>query len=177
MLRLILKVFIVLFFYQLPALSKDYDEILIKGNERISDDTILVFADIPTEKFLDENLLDSILKKIYDSGFFSDVIVKINGGDLIIQVKENPIIQTLFINGIKTKKIKEKIDSVIVLKDRSSFNITLVKNDEVAILNLLKEMGYYFSTLTSSIEELKDNKVNLNYNIVLGDNFKNFFFR
>ena len=90
MLRLILKVFIVLFFYQLPALSKDYDEILIKGNERISDDTILVFADIPTEKFLDENLLDSILKKIYDSGFFNDVIVKINGGDLIIQVKENP---------------------------------------------------------------------------------------
>jgi outer membrane protein insertion porin family len=172
MLRLILKVFIVLFFYQLPALSKDYDEILIKGNERISDDTILVFADIPTEKFLDENLLDSILKKIYDSGFFNDVIVKINGGDLIIQVKENPIIQTLFINGIKTKKIKEKIDSIIVLKDRSSFNITLVRNDEVAILNLLKEMGYYFSTLTSSIEELKDNKVNLNYNIVLGDKAK-----
>ena len=42
----------------------------------------------------------------------------------------------------------------------------------MAILNLLKEMGYYFSTLTSSIEELNNNKVNLNYNIILGNKAK-----
>ena len=47
-------------------------------------------------------------------------------------------------------------------------NIISVKNDEVAILNLLKEMGYYFSNLTSSIEDLENNKINLNYNIELG---------
>jgi len=172
MLRLILKVIVILFFYQLPSLSKDYNNIVIKGNERISDATILVFADIPIKKYADESVLNSILKKLYDSGFFKDVIVKIEADNLLIDVKENPVIQTVFIEGVKAKKIKEKIDSVLVLKDRSAFNITLVKNDEVAILNLLKEMGYYFSTLTSSVEQLSNNKINLNYNIILGDKAK-----
>jgi outer membrane protein insertion porin family len=172
MLRFILKFFVIFILYQSPALSKDYNNILITGNERISNDTILVFADIPTKKFLDDDLLNFILKNIYGSGFFNDVIVKIEGDNLLIQVKENPIIETIFIKGIKAKKIEEKINSILTLKDRSSFNIISVKNDEVAILNLLKEMGYYFSTLTSSIEELNNNKVNLNYNIILGNKAK-----
>ncbi len=172
MLKLFFKIFILFIIYQLPVLSNDYNNVLIKGNERISNDTILVFADIPSKKFLDDNSLDTILKNIYDSGFFNDVTVKIKANNLLIQVIENPIIQTVFIEGIKAKKIREKINSVLVLKDRSSFDIILVKNDEISILNALKEMGYYFATLTSSIDELKDNKVNLNYSIVLGNKAK-----
>ena len=172
MLKLFIKLFVIVFLFNLPVLSKDYNNIIISGNDRISNDTILVFADIPENKPLDDDLLNSILKNIYSSGFFSDVNVKIEGDDLLIFVIENPIIQTVFLNGIKANKIKEKVNEVLLLKDRSSFNIYSVKKDEVAILNLLKDMGYYFSELNSSIEQLENNKVNLNYNIILGDKAK-----
>ena len=172
MLRLILKIVLFLCFYFPPTLSENYNNILITGNERISDETIKVFSDIPTEKFLDENSLNSILKNLYDSNFFDDVVVKIEDRNLIIEVSENPIIQSVFIRGIKAKKIEEKISSILLLKNRSSLNINSVKNDEIAILNFLKNSGYYFSTLISSIEELNDNKVNLIYSIVLGDKAK-----
>jgi len=172
MLRIILKFFVIFFLFNLPVLSKDYNNIIISGNDRISNDTILIFADIPVVKFLNNNSINSILKNIYDSGFFNDVNVKIEGDNLLIQVNENPIIQTVFINGIKAKKIKERVNDILLLKDRSSFNISLVKKDEVSILNLLKEMGYYFSDLTSSIEELENNKINLNYNVELGGKAK-----
>ena len=172
MLRFFLKFFIIIIFFQLPVFSKNYNNILIEGNERISFETIIIFANIPPNKSLNDNLLNSILKNIYNSGFFKDVIVKIENDDLLIKVKENPLIQTVFINGIKAKKIKDKINDVLSLKDRSSFDIILVKNDEVAILNLLKDMGYYFSTINSSIEELSNNKVNLNYDIFLGNKAK-----
>jgi len=172
MLKLILKTLAIICFYFLPALSENYNNILIKGNERISDKTIIVFSEIPSKKFLDEASLNSILKNLYNSNFFNDVIVKIEDQNLIIEVNENPIIQTVFIEGIPAKKIEEKIVSILLLKNRSSFNINFVKNDEIAILNLLKDMGYYFSTLISSIEELNDNKINLTYSIVLGDKAK-----
>ena len=168
MFRIILKFFVIFFLFHLPVLSKDYNNIIITGNDRISNDTILIFADIPEVKFLNDNSINSILKNIYDSGFFNDVNIKIEGDNLLIKVNENPIIQTVFINGIKAKKIKEKVNDILLLKDRSSFNISLVKKDEISILNLLKEMGYYFSNLTSSIEDLENNKINLNYNIELG---------
>ena len=172
MLRFIFKIIVIFSIFQLQALSEDYKNILINGNERISDETILIFSEIPPKKFLDESSLNSILKKLYNSGFFNDVVVKIINNNLIIDVIENPIIQTVFIEGIKSKKLEKKINEVLSLKDRSSFNINKVKKDEISIINLLKESGYYFSTLTSSIENLKKNKVNLTYNITLGKKAK-----
>ena len=152
--------------------SKNYEKIIISGNERISNDTIFVFSEIIKDQSLDENSLNNILKKLYNSGFFRDVKVKIENNNLIIDVIENPIIQTVFIEGIKKKKTEESLYEILSLKDRSSYNLSLVKKDERAILNLLKEDGYYFANITSSFQDLGDNKIDLLYEIELGKKAK-----
>tara|TARA_B110000114_G_scaffold156461_1_gene170355 strand:- start:952 stop:1296 length:345 start_codon:yes stop_codon:yes gene_type:complete len=86
--------------------SKNYNKIIINGNERISNETILVFSEISEDKSLDENSINDILKKLYKSGFFKDVTIKIQNNNLIIEVFENPIIQSVFIDGLKEKKLK-----------------------------------------------------------------------
>ena len=60
--------------------------IIINGNERISNETILVFSEITDNKSLDENSINEILKKLYNSGFFKDVAVKIENNNLVINV-------------------------------------------------------------------------------------------
>ena len=172
MLKLFFKILTLFFFLILPLESKNYNNILINGNIRISDETIIVFSEIPELKDLDESAINSILKKLYKSGFFEDVVVKIENENLIIEVKENPIIQTIFIEGIKTKKLKESINKILILKNRSSFNKTFVKQDEITILNFLKNEGYYFSNVSSSSEDLGDNKIDLIYKIDLGEKAK-----
>ena len=152
--------------------SKNYEKIIINGNERISNETILVFSEVNNDLSLDENSINNLLKKLYDSGFFKDVSVKIENNNLIINVIENPIIQTVFIEGIKRKETEESLYEILSLKDRSSFNLSLVKKDENAILNFLKEQGYYFTNIISSYQDLGDNKVDLLYKIELGDKAK-----
>ena len=152
--------------------SKNYENIIINGNERISNETILVFSEISEDKSLDENSINNILKKIYKSGFFKDVSVEIKNNNLTISVLENPIIQTVFINGIKRKKTEDSLYEILSLKNRSSYNSVLVKKDENTILNYLKEMGFYFSTITSSFQDLGDNKIDLYYEIELGNKAK-----
>jgi outer membrane protein insertion porin family len=159
-------------FFAFSAYSKNYERVIVNGNERISNETILVFSEIQDDKFLDENSINEILKKLYKSGFFKDVIVKIENNDLIISVLENPIIQTVFIEGIKKKKLKESLYEVLSLKNRSSYNSSLIKKDEVAILNSLKENGYYFSNIESSYQDLGGNKIDLLYKIDLGEKSK-----
>ena len=85
---------------------------------------------------------------------------------------ENPIIQTVFIEGIKRKKTEESLYEILSLKNRSSYNSTLIKKDEVAILSFLKDDGYYFSKVTSSYQDLGDNKIDLLYQIELGEKSK-----
>ena len=107
MFRFLLQFIIFCFFLNISVHSKNYKEIIINGNERISNETVLVFSEIPDNKSLDENSINQILKKLYQSGFFKDVAVKIENMNLIIDVIENPIIQTVFIEGIKRKKYNE----------------------------------------------------------------------
>jgi outer membrane protein insertion porin family len=152
--------------------SKNYNKIIINGNERISNETILVFSEISEDKSLDENSINDILKKLYKSGFFKDVTIKIQNNNLIIEVFENPIIQSVFIDGIKRKKTEESLYEILSLKDRSSYNLVLIKKDETAIQNYLKDSGYYFSNITSFYKDLGDNKIDLYYNIELGQKAK-----
>jgi len=152
--------------------SKNYNKIIINGNERISNETILVFSEISEDKSLDENSINDILKKLYRSGFFKDVSVQIQNDNLTINVLENPIIQTVYINGIKRKKTEESLYEILSLKNRSSYNSILTNNDENAILNYLKDQGFYFSTVTSFYQDLGDNKIDLYYDIELGNKAK-----
>ena len=168
MLKFILKSFVIIFFLIYPAHSQIFDNVLVNGNERVSKETIIIFSELPEEKFLDENSINAILKRLYKSGFFKDVAIKIENKNLIIRVIENPIIQTVFIEGIKRKKTEESLKKILSLRDRSSFNSSSVKNDEINILNFLKNEGYYFSTISTSIRELNKNKVDLFYKIDLG---------
>lgn len=64
----------------------------------------MVFSEISEDQSLNENSINNILKKLYKSGYFKDVSVKIENNNLIIDVLENPVIQTVYINGIKRKK-------------------------------------------------------------------------
>ncbi|MDA7697605.1 outer membrane protein assembly factor BamA [Candidatus Pelagibacter sp.] len=160
------------FFLTFSSYSKNYEKIIVNGNERISNETILLFSEIQYNKTLDENSINEILKKLYKSGFFKDVTVKIENNILTIEVLENPIIQTVFIEGIKRKKTEESLYEILSLKNRSSYNSALVKKDESAILNFLKANGYYFSKVTSSYEDLGNNKIDLLYQIDLGEKSK-----
>jgi len=159
-------------FLTFSTYSKNYEKIIVNGNERISIETILVFSEITDNKSLDENSVNEILKRLYNSGFFKDVSVKIENNSLVINVLENPIIQTVFIEGIKRKKTEESLYEVLSLKNRSSYNSFLIKKDEVAILKYLKDDGYYFSSITSSYQDLGDNKIDLFYKINLGEKSK-----
>ena len=50
-----LKSFLIFCLLTLPALSKNYNDIIINGNKRISNETIKVFSGIKDNEILDEN--------------------------------------------------------------------------------------------------------------------------
>ena len=146
--------------------------IKISGNERISDDTIKMFSRVEVGQIASETRLNEILKDIYDSSFFKDVSVELKTNTLIINVEENPIIENIKYDGVNAKKIISEIISTRNLKPRSSYSDYLFKNDKKNILEILKNRGYYFSKVETFVEELSDNKVNLNFEIYLGEKSK-----
>ena len=167
----ILNITLILFLFK-SAYSEIINEIKIYGNDRISKETILMFSDIKLKENLDSENLNKILKNLYNTNFFKDVSLKIQNNILLINVIENPIIQSIKYEGIKAKKIKDLISNNTNLKSRSSYDEFILNKDKERIQSLLKELGYYFPEINIFTEELDDNKINLTYEIKLGDKAK-----
>ena len=176
MFRFINKIGLILIFFLFIFTSvlraEIIDEINIEGNQRISTDTIKMFSSVSVKDDLSENDLNQILKRLYNTDFFDTVSVKIQNKVLIITVKENPIIQNINYEGIKSSEMLDGLKKNIILKSRSSFNEILLEKDRESIKNFLKDKGYYFSEIEILIDELEDNKINLTYNISLGEKAK-----
>ena len=147
----------------------DYE---IKGNYRIPIETILMFSNFKIGDDLKENEINIILKNLYETNFFQNVELKLTNNKLLITVIENPLIQNIDYNGVKSKKILEEIKSGLNLKSRSSYNQTLLLEDKNKIISKLQSLGYYFSNIETSIETLEDNKVNISYDIDIGKKAK-----
>jgi len=157
MLRLKLILFIFLFF-SYKSFAENLINVEVVGNKRISKETIMVLGDLSLNQNLDKNLLNDKLKKLYGSNFFSDVSFTFQDGNLKISLVERPIIGELIINGVKKKSFLEFIQSNIKLKNRISYSEDLLKNDINIINEILKNSGYFFASINSSM--VKDDELN-----------------
>ena len=165
----ILKIIVFIFFLTSYANSEVIKKVNVINNERISLETILVFSNIEIGKNYNLNELDQIIKDLYNTNFFSNVSLKLDNGILTIDVVENKIIQNLEIEGIKKKELVDILKKQLLLKDKNPFVEGFVEIDIERIQKILKNSGYYFSTVTDKIIENKNNTVNLIFEIVLGD--------
>ena len=101
--------------------SEIIKKIEITGNNRISDETILMFSDVNTEQSVKNNKINQILKDLYNSNFFNNVSVKIEKNTLFINVDEAPLINDIKITGVKAEKFKKIIRDSLILKPRGPF--------------------------------------------------------
>ena len=165
-----LKIYTFLFFLIFTSLSAEIvNKVEITGNQRVSNETIKMFADISIGDDFDSNDFNETLKNLYDSNFFSSIELKIEKNTLKIFVEEFPIIQNVSIEGIEKKKIKEELLENITFKPRTSYNKIFLLKDKNNITDILKKFGFYFSKTQILIKELEDNKIDLIYQIQTGE--------
>ena len=171
-LKPLLSILLALFLTINLTLAEIIKSIEVKGNKRIPKETILMFSGISKGQNINDVDLNLTLKNIYDSDFFENVSVNYLNNSILIEVDELPIIENITYKGVKAQKIKDKIFNDLQLKPRSSYNKVFLKSDKKKIENSLKDLGYYFSKVETSITELNNNKIDLVYEVDLGKKSK-----
>jgi len=154
------------------SISENIQNIKIIGNQRLADQTIISFLPYKINDKISSNEINIITKELFKTNFFKDVTVKFNENELEINVIENPIIQNIIFNGLKSNTLKDLITSNLRLTNRSSFVDIFLDQDKLSISSNLKNRGYYFSKIATKVEYLENNSVNLIYDIDLGNKAK-----
>ena len=161
-----------LIFFNLNLKAEIASKLSIKGNERVSNETIKIYGDIEIGKNYSESDLDKILKKLYDTEFFEIVEVNLINQTLIVQVKEYPVINQLIIVGEKSNKYKNELKKIIKLKQKSSFIRSYLANDVKTIKSLYSSLGYNFAEVNTKVKKIDDNKYDLLIEIDRGEKTK-----
>ena len=160
---------IIIFFIITSVKANIVKNIQIQGNNRISDETIILFGEIKKNNKYSKSELNIILKKLYETDFFENVSISFENETIVVNVIENPIIEEIIFSGVKNKTILKTLRNRIQLKEKNSFVKSKVRKDENILTTILKKNGYYFSIIETSIQKNENNTVSLKYNIELGD--------
>ena len=159
----IISFFIVFFSINSNSYSEVVNKVQVEGNSRITLETIKIFGDIVEGRDYDSSGINLIIKKLYDSTFFSNISVSLENGLLTLVVEENPIINTISFEGEKANKYKETISEMLTLREKTSYRSSFIKSDINIIKEAYRSLGYYFVEIDAKVEKLNKNMVNIVY--------------
>ena len=161
--------FFLLFFFTIKnSYASQIKDFKISGNERITNETIVLFSGYKINDTINETSINQMIKNLYETSFFKNISIKFNDNIIYIDVIENPLVQSIVFNGLKRESLETSLREIILLKEKSSFLENRVKGDQDRILNTLKVSGYFFANVETTIKNNDNNTVDIIYNIDRG---------
>jgi len=143
--------------------------ITVGGNQRLEPETIRAYANLAPGQTYTAETLDQALKDLYATQLFADVtIAGADTGDLVINVRENPVINRIILEGNKRLK-DDKITPEIKLAPRQIFTRSAARADVDRILELYLRQGRFAARVEPKIVQLDQNRVDVVFEIYEGD--------
>ena len=174
--RIMLKIFkkfilIICFVFFFSSPINVAANIIIKGNKNISTDTIISYAPKNINN-LNPILINDFQKKLFETGFFKNVFIKVVDKKIFVEIIENPLVNFFYIEGIKKNEMKDKLLDLVKIKENFVFQPYLINEDKKNITNYLSSLGYLNNNIDFQIIQIENNKVNIFYKININNKFK-----
>jgi outer membrane protein insertion porin family len=169
-----MKKFFILFFLLLNfnLCAEIIKSVELKGNKRISKETIKVYGEINLDKDYSEFDLNEVLKNLYKTDFFEDIKLNLSKGVLNIDVKEYPILNSITLEGEKSTSLTKQILKRLKLKEKQSFIKSKLSQDIDEIKKVYSSMGFNFIGVESQVERFTGGRINLVYILKKGQKTK-----
>ena len=146
------------------ALGEQINDISIKGNQRVSEDTIRSYLSIDIGDKLSPDVLDKAIDRLFSTSLFSDVNISSENGLVKIIVKENPIINRVLVEGndvLDTDILLAQLD----IQPRRVYTKKVAIDGMQRLLEIYELSGRFGASIEPNIIELESNRVDLIFEI------------
>ncbi|MBT9370223.1 outer membrane protein assembly factor BamA [Rhizobium sp. CSW-27] len=115
--------------------------------------------------------IDESVKRLYATGYFSDVKIAVSGGTLVVTVDESQLVNQVVFNG--NRKIKDdKLQGIVTTQPLGPYSDAMVKADIERIREAYKQIGRSDVQITTQTVPVGQGRVNLAFVINEGDRTK-----
>ncbi len=138
--------------------------IVVEGNQRIEPATVSSYLQVRPGDTFDPERIDLSIKTLFATGLFADVQIEQRGSDLVVSVIENPVINRVIFEGMRTLDEKDLEDEVQA-RPRSVFTPARAQADVQRILEVYRRAGRFAAQVTPQVRELDQNRVDLIFEV------------
>ena len=154
-----------------PVAVDQINSITVVGTQRLEAETVRSYIRLRTGQLWTQVSADQALKDLYATELFADVAVRNNSGAVVIEVRENPVVNRIILEG--NKRIKnDKIEPEIKLAPRQIYSRSKVRADVARIVELYKRQGRFAAVVEPKLVQLDQNRVDIVFEITEGPKSK-----
>ena len=154
-----------------PVTERRVRSITVRGTERLEPETVISYVGLSAGDVYDRNRLDQAIKALYGSDLFADALIRDQQGNLIVEVRENPVVNRIILEGNKRVK-DDKIAPEIRLAPRQIFTRAKARSDVSRIVELYRRQGRFAASVDPQIVPLDQNRVDVVFEITEGPKSK-----
>ncbi|APG63745.1 outer membrane protein assembly factor BamA [Sphingorhabdus lutea] len=157
-----------------PASATDSQQIrsiVVVGSQRLEGDTVRSYIQLREGQNWSQVAADQAIKDLFATELFADVSIQNNAGAVVIEVKENPVVNRIILEGNKRVK-NDKIQPEIRLAPRQIFSRSKVRADVARIIELYKRQGRFAANVEPKLVQLDQNRVDVVFEIEEGPKSK-----
>ena len=144
----------------------------VEGSQRIEPETVLSYTKLRVGIPYTAETLDQALKDLQASDLFADYSISgVEDGNIVLRIRENPIINRVILEGNKALKA-DKITKEIKLAPRQIFTRTAVRQDIARIIELYRRQGRFAAVVDPKMVNLDQNRVDVVFEISEGPKSK-----
>ncbi len=144
----------------------------VEGSQRIEPETVLSYTRLRVGIKYTAETLDQALKDLQASDLFADYSISgVADGNIVLRIRENPIINRVILEGNKALK-SDKITKEIKLAPRQIFTRTAVRQDIGRIIELYRRQGRFAAVVDPKMVNLDQNRVDVVFEISEGPKSK-----
>ena len=146
-------------------------EIIVTGNNRIEDATIINYSGLKKGDTYSKLSIDTSLKNLYQTELFSDVEIAYENTKLVISVVEHYTINLVAFEG-NIALSDQDLSNVAKLTARSTFSRIRLEEDIANIISAYRSAGRFSVLVDPKIIKLEYNTINLVFEIKEGPTTK-----
>lgn len=160
----------------LPALAHAFDPFVVKdirveGIQRIDAGTVFGYLPFKVGDTFTEDTATDAVRRLYGSGFFSDVRIETNNNVVVVVVQERATIASITFNGMREFDSKAILDSLrtVGFAEGRIFDRSMLERAELELKQQYMSKGKYGVEVTSTVTPLPRNRVGISFDIFEGD--------
>lgn len=146
-------------------------EIKISGVQRIDEDAILLLMQTRKNAYLNADILNDDIKRIYRTRFFDQVNTRLQDNTLIVDLVEKPIVRKFLVRG--NDEISEKdLGEVLRLGDDRFLDLHVVSGLIKSAVSMYQQRGFYDAHIRYNVVPATNNQVDLVFEVDEGERYR-----